>query len=74
MGIEPFGRTLMILGALLLLVGALLAFAPQIPVLGKLPGDIRIERGGFRFYLPITTCVLLSLGFSAILWLLSKLR
>lgn len=68
------GRTLIVLGAVLLLVGLLLQLAPNVPLLGKLPGDIRIERDGFRLYLPITSCVLLSVLISAILQLLSRLR
>jgi len=60
-GVEPLGRTLMILGAVLLLLGALVYLAPSIPLLGRLPGDIRIERPGVRFYLPVTSCILVSL-------------
>ncbi len=70
----PLGRAFLLVGVLLLVVGALLTFAPQLPLLGKLPGDIRIERSGLRFYFPITTCVVLSLVFSLILSLVSKLR
>ncbi len=42
---------------------------PSIPRPGKLPGDIRIEREYFQFYFPLTTCLLLSLLISGILWL-----
>ena len=40
--------------------------------LGRLPGDIVIERGEFRFYFPIVTCLLVGLVASAILWLLNR--
>lgn len=40
--------------------------------LGRLPGDFVIDRGGFRLYLPLATCLLLSLVLSVILWLLRK--
>ncbi|MDJ0848565.1 MAG: DUF2905 domain-containing protein [Myxococcota bacterium] len=70
----PVGRTLMLLGVLLVVVGAVLTFAPQVPLLGKLPGDIRIERPGLRFYFPVTTCVVLSLGLSLLLSLIAKIR
>jgi hypothetical protein len=73
-GFEPLGKTLMLLGVVLLVVGAALTFAPHVPLLGRLPGDIRIERPGLRLYFPITTSVLLSLAISAVLFLLSKLR
>ena len=71
---EPLGRILVLSGLLLVVVGLLLYAAPSVPFLGKLPGDIRIERPGFRFYFPITTCILISVGISLLLWALSKLR
>ena len=40
--------------------------------LGRLPGDIVIDRGSFYFYLPITTAILVSLGLTLVLWLLSR--
>jgi hypothetical protein len=71
---EPLARTLMLLGLVLLIAGALVYLAPSIPLLGRLPGDIRIERAGFRLYLPLTSCILLSLALSALLALFSRLR
>jgi hypothetical protein len=43
--------------------------APSIPWIGKLPGDIVIERGNFRFYFPLATCIVLSVLLTAIMWL-----
>ncbi len=40
--------------------------------LGRLPGDIAIERGSFSFYFPIVTCLVVSLVLSFILWLLNR--
>ena len=71
---EILGRTLMVAGAALLVVGLLLHWNPSLPLLGKLPGDIRVERPGVRLYFPLTTCLLLSLLLSLCLWGLSKLR
>lgn len=71
---EPLGRTLMLIGLVVLVAGAVLYFAPSIPLLGRLPGDIRVERPGFSFYLPITTCIVISLVLSALLALFSRLR
>ena len=71
---EPLARILVFSGILLVVVGLLLYAAPSTPFLGKLPGDIRIERPGFRFYFPITTCILISVGVSFFLWALSKVR
>ena len=64
-------RALIIIGIALVLIG--LAW-PWISKLGlfHLPGDIVIEREGFRFYLPITTGILISIVLSLILWLLRK--
>jgi len=67
-------RALIVAGAVLLAIGLLLYANPSIPLLGKLPGDLRIERPGFRLYLPLTSCVLISVVASVALWLLAKLR
>jgi hypothetical protein len=71
---DSAGRWLVGLGIALVVVGLLVQLAPGIPFLGRLPGDIRIERPGFRFYFPITTCLLLSAVLSLVLWLLGRLR
>ena len=71
---QVLGKPLIALGVLFVLVGLVLNFLPAIPFLGKLPGDIRIERPGFRLYFPITTSVILSLALSLLLYLFSKLR
>lgn len=57
---ESFGRLLLIFGGVLVLLGLLLTVAGRIPWIGRLPGDIRIEREGFSFYFPLTTCVIVS--------------
>jgi hypothetical protein len=64
-------RSLIIIGILLVVVG--LAW-PWLTKLGlfRLPGDIAIERDNFRFYLPITTMIILSVVISLILWLFRK--
>lgn len=71
---EAFGRSLVILGAVVALVGCVLWLAPQVPFLGKLPGDIRIERPGLRITIPITTCVLISVVLTLLARLWSRLR
>lgn len=53
-------------------IGVIWLVAPSIPWLGKLPGDIAVERPNFRFYFPIATCVLLSLLLTGVLWLVRK--
>ena len=44
-------------------------FAPSIPWLGHLPGDVNIHEGGTRIYIPLATCLLISVVISAVLWL-----
>ena len=68
----PPGKLLILLGLVLIATGLLLTFAGKIPLLGKLPGDIRIERENFSFYLPLGTCLLLSLVLSLLLWLFRR--
>lgn len=56
-----------LLGAITILVGLLWLLGPS--WLGRLPGDIYLEGENFRFYFPLTTCILISLLVSGILWL-----
>ena len=66
------GKLLIILGLILTLLGLLLTFSGKVPFLGKLPGDIHIERENFSFYLPLGTCLLLSLILSLVFWLFRR--
>lgn len=68
------GKLLIGIGVLLLVAGLFLWLGPSLPGLGRLPGDLRIERPGFTLYLPIGTCVLISLVLSLVLWIVSRLR
>lgn len=68
------GRLLFWLGLSFVVVGLLLQVAPQIPWLGKLPGDIRIQRPGFSFTFPLTTCVLISVVLTLVANLVARLR
>lgn len=67
-----FGKLLIALGLLLVAAGLLLTFGGKVPWLGKLPGDLRIERENFSFYFPLTTCVLISLILSLLAWLFRR--
>jgi hypothetical protein len=64
-------RTLVIIGLTLAVVGLLWPWLGKIPF-GRLPGDIIIDRPGFKFLFPITTMVLVSGVISLILWILRK--
>jgi hypothetical protein len=64
-------RTLIILGLAIAAVGFLWPWISRLG-LGRLPGDILIQREGFTFYAPITTGILVSIVLSLVLWLLSR--
>ena len=64
-------RWLIILGVVLVLAGVLWPWLTKLG-LGRLPGDIAIERENFRVHIPITTSILVSLALSLILWLLNR--
>ena len=68
------GRAFLVLGLVFVAVGLVLTLAPQVPLLGKLPGDLRIERPGFRLYVPIATCLLISAVITLVLGVVSRLR
>ena len=69
---RDLGKTLIVFGLVLVAVGIVLSFAPKIPWLGRLPGDIYILRGNFTFYSPLTTCILLSLIITLVLYLFRR--
>ncbi|WP_061249667.1 DUF2905 domain-containing protein [Leptospira alstonii] len=74
---ENFAKPFLILGVLFLLVGLFILYGNKIPFLnylGKLPGDIRIERENFRFYFPLATSILVSVLISLILFLIQKFK
>ena len=71
---DAFARPLIIVGLVLVALGVVFYLGPSVPWLGRLPGDIRIERPGTRIYIPIATSLLISLVLSGLLWLFSKLR
>ena len=70
----PIARTLIVAGAALLALGLLLWLAPGLRWLGRLPGDLRIDRDGWQIFVPITTSLLVSAALSLLLWLVSRLR
>ena len=72
---QQLGRTLLILGAVLIVVGALLYFGAKLPFrLGRLPGDIvhRGQRTTFDF--PLVSCIVISVLLSLILWIINQFR
>jgi hypothetical protein len=73
-GIGSIARYLIALGIVISLVGVLLLALERFPGLkiGRLPGDIYIQRDGWRFYFPLTTSIVLSVLLSLIIWLFTR--
>jgi len=73
--LSALGRFLIVIGIVILLVGTVLFWAgksPGLGWLGRLPGDIYIQRKNFSFYFPFTTGLIISLLLSLVLWLLAR--
>jgi hypothetical protein len=70
------GKLLVVLGLALAAIGVLLILSGRFPWLrlGRLPGDISVERPHFRFYFPLGTSLLISVLLSLVLWLLTRRR
>ncbi len=66
-----FGKVLILFGVILIFAGAFLLLVGKVPLLGKLPGDIHIQRKEFDFYFPFGTCIVLSLMISLVIFLLN---
>jgi hypothetical protein len=68
------GKFLVIVGIIIVLIGLGLHYGVRIPWIGKLPGDILIQRENFTFYFPLTTGILLSLIIIGILYIVRKIN
>jgi hypothetical protein len=66
------GRTLIVIGVVIVLIGVLLTFAPKIPFLGKLPGDIYVKRDNFVFYFPLATSIIVSVILSFVFYIIYR--
>jgi hypothetical protein len=70
--IPGLGKSLIVIGLLIALVGVLFAVAGKLPWIGRLPGDIYVKKENFTFYFPLATSIIVSIILSFILWLLRK--
>ena len=67
------GKILIVVGLVVVVAGLIIQFAPQaFSWFGKLPGDIRYEKGNFKLFFPLTTMILLSVGVSLLLKLFGR--
>jgi hypothetical protein len=67
MWLQGIGKILILVGAFLAFFGLLLVFWQKIPLLGKLPGDILVQKGNFQFFFPIVTCLIISISLTIVL-------
>ena len=67
------GKILIVVGLAVVVAGLIIQFAPQaFSWFGKLPGDIRYEKGNMKFFFPITTMILVSVGISLLVKLFGR--
>jgi hypothetical protein len=67
------GRFLIVIGVVLIVAGIAVTYGGRLPIrLGRLPGDIAIHGKNSSFYFPLTTCILLSVVISLVLWILRR--
>ena len=71
---QSFEKFLVIAGVALAAVGGLLMFTDRFPFLGKLPGDIHVNRENLEFHFPITSSILISALVGLVLWVLSQFK
>jgi hypothetical protein len=72
MTLNDIGKLMMLFGAIVVVLGGVFILAGKIPWLGRLPGDIYIQRPNFTFFFPLTTSILLSVLLSLLLSLFSR--
>jgi hypothetical protein len=73
MDLQGIGKILILVGAFFAFLGLLLVFWYRIPFLGKLPGDIFLQKGSLQFFFPIVTCIIISIVLTIILNLVIRL-
>jgi hypothetical protein len=70
---ESFGKTILGIGIFLVIIGAAIwLLGNKFSWFGNLPGDIRIEKPGFKFYAPIVSMLLVSIALSLLIWIFRK--
>ncbi len=69
---HDIGRFLIIVGIIIVAVGGLFLLSGRLPWIGKLPGDLIIQRKNFTLYFPLATSILLSIIISLVLWFMGR--
>ena len=66
------GKLLIVCGLLIAGVGVAVVLAGRLPWIGRLPGDLYVQRGHFTFYFPLATSILVSVVLTLIFWLIDR--
>jgi hypothetical protein len=66
------GKMLIIFGVAAIVIGGILMLSGKVPWLGRLPGDILVQKKNFTFYFPLATSILISILLTLIFWLIKK--
>ncbi|MFH1025085.1 MAG: DUF2905 domain-containing protein [Nitrospirota bacterium] len=69
---QYLGKLLIVLGVIVIAVGGLLLFSGKIPWIGRLPGDILIQKKNYTFYFPLATSIIISLIITLVFWILGR--
>jgi hypothetical protein len=69
---NDLGKMLLVMGLVVALVGVVLMLAGRVPWLGRLPGDIYVERGNWSFYFPLMTSIAVSMLLTLLFWLFGR--
>ena len=72
--LHSLARVLILFGMLLLGAGVVLLLSPRIPWLGRLPGDLLIQRDRVTVYVPLASCLVASLVVTLVVWLINRFR
>ncbi len=71
-GMQHIGRILLLIGIIIAVIGGIILIAGRIPGIGRLPGDIVIQKKNFTFYFPLATSIIISIILSLLFWLLGR--
>jgi tellurite resistance protein TehA-like permease len=70
--VNDLGKLLIGFGLLITLIGVVLLLVGRVPWLGRLPGDIHVQRGNWTFYFPLATSLVVSVALTLVFWLVGR--
>ncbi|HAP66472.1 MAG TPA: DUF2905 domain-containing protein [Nitrospinae bacterium] len=70
--LNPLGKILIFFGVILILIGGAILLAGKVPWIGRLPGDIFIQKKNFTFYFPLATSIIISIILTLIFSILGR--